>query len=108
MTNGFIGRKKFGALIKQGRKDKGMTQSRLARLCGLSRRTICNAESGVTIRVPRPESLFIIASCLGLSVSRLLESFDYREPKESAIKIARYGRFFHYILCRLKIRRRNR
>ena len=56
--------------LKEARKGKGMTQSELAKACGISRNSIINWETGK--RAPRTVDIERLATVLGISPHDLL------------------------------------
>jgi predicted ATPase/transcriptional regulator with XRE-family HTH domain len=60
----------FGGLIRERRRDAGLTQEALAEASGVSVRTIADLERGV-IRAPRRETLEMLAGALALSPAQL-------------------------------------
>lgn len=65
----------LGQRIRQARKDKNITQEKLAEICGLSTAHIGHIERGS--RIPSLDTLFRISSELEVSVDWLL--FDSAE-----------------------------
>ena len=61
----------IGENIKRIRKEKGLTQIKLAELSGLTISTVRNYEEGNTIH-PKIETLTIIANTLETSVDSLV------------------------------------
>ena len=64
-------RVQIGKKIRSFRRSKNMTQIELAELAGLSRNSIINYERGY--RVPRADSLEILASLMGISVTAFFD-----------------------------------
>jgi putative transcriptional regulator len=63
--------KRIGELVRAERKALGLEQEELARLCGMTRVTICNIENGkanVTVR-----TIFNIAVALEIPISRFFK-----------------------------------
>jgi len=69
----------LGQRIRAFRKKNNMTQEKLGEICDLSAAHIGHIERGT--RIPSLETVFLIASCLGISVDMLL--FDSIENKDS-------------------------
>ena len=68
-----------GQNIRNARLEKGMTQARLAELCGMKAvksgsQTICNIERG--LHFPYPRSLTRIADALGADVFSFFRKLD--------------------------------
>lgn len=57
--------------IRELRERKGLTQNQLATLCGMTRKTIFNLETGNTL--PNLVVLLAIAAILGVAWSELYE-----------------------------------
>ena len=72
-----------GEIIRQARKEKGMSQSELAKSAGTTKQNIANYENGR--RKPRTDVLIKIAGALGINIAYLLSgymSFDTPEEYE--------------------------
>lgn len=73
---------KFGAAIRSARQDRNLSQRALANKLNMSVRTIINLENGNSS--PRAETVFMIASELGISLDGLL----FFQDKGSAVSIS--------------------
>ena len=73
--------KAIGARIKTARKNKGLTQEKLAEICSLSTAHIGHIERGT--RIPSVDTLFKISEELSVSVDWLL--FDSIENKDNVL-----------------------
>ena len=73
---------KFGALIRQLRLEKGMSQERLAELCGLHRNYV-----GAIERAERTPSIVTadkLAKALGSSLSSIFSNLEYEDSNSSS------------------------
>ena len=66
--------KAFGQVLREARKDRGMSQESLALTCGLDRTFISLLERG--LRQPTLSSIFALAEALGTTPSVLLEGVE--------------------------------
>jgi len=64
----------FGERIRNGRKQKGLSQEDFAAECGLHRTEMGLLERGKTI--PRLDTLLLVSQHLGLAVSELLRGIE--------------------------------
>lgn len=75
-----------GKLIKQKRKERGITQEQLAKKCGLSTITIRQYETGK--RVPALETVIQIANALNVPFDSLVDDQGKESPYYKAILAA--------------------
>lgn len=66
--------KAFGQVLRETRKDRGISQEVLALNCGLDRTFISLLERGQ--RQPAMSSIFAIAEALGTTPSRMLANVE--------------------------------
>lgn len=85
--------KKIGLFLKELRKEKGLTQERLAEILGVSNRSISRWENGINM----PDFDFVIemAKFYDVSIGELLDGeregdILNMETEESLIKVAEY------------------
>ena len=72
---------KFGERLKIIRKNAGLTQVRVAEICGMSQSNINTWERGKSL--PLPDGLMALADCFGCSVDYLLG----RESEEGIVVV---------------------
>ncbi|MCC6302949.1 MAG: helix-turn-helix transcriptional regulator [Gammaproteobacteria bacterium] len=70
----------FGALVRETRMKLGLSQEELAERCGMHRNAIGFIERGE--RSPSIESVFAIATGLGISASKLIGRLDQALSKK--------------------------
>lgn len=59
-------------MLAEKRKEKGISQNRLAKMSGVPQSVICDIESGKT-KFPRVDTLAAIAKALGVTLSDLID-----------------------------------
>lgn len=85
---------KIGALLKELRKEKGMTQEQLAEHLGVARRTVSRWETGSNL--PDLDVLVILSDLYGVGLRELLDgerqgqTMD-KEMEETVKKVAEYS-----------------
>ncbi|MBR2810304.1 MAG: helix-turn-helix domain-containing protein [Solobacterium sp.] len=100
---------KIGSLLKELRKEKGMTQAQLAEKCGVSDRSVSRWENGVTM--PDFDIMIELAKLYDVQIEEILtgERRNNMEPKEEKTmrtiaeytneKTARLIRNMHFFAC---------
>jgi transcriptional regulator with XRE-family HTH domain len=76
----------FGSRLKRYRTERGLTQSELAGLLGVSQETITNYERNG--RFPRPRTLQAIARLFGVSLDGLVGGPEAGSPRPVRIEVA--------------------
>lgn len=71
----------FSALIREGRRNLGITQDVLVERSGVSRSTILRWESGDASR-PEPEQVRAVCRALGIDPRRAAVALGYLEPED--------------------------
>ena len=66
--------KAFGQVLRETRKERGLSQESLALTCGLDRTFISLLERG--LRQPTLSSIFALADALGTTPSMMLKSIE--------------------------------
>lgn len=74
--------RKFGAQLRQLRRQRGMTQEQLAEISGYHATHIANMERGRNL--PSFEAVFRLARALGVPVAELLAAVDEPSTSQSA------------------------
>ncbi|MDR1219191.1 MAG: helix-turn-helix transcriptional regulator [Treponema sp.] len=69
--------KAFGVLLQEARKNKGISQEKLAELSGLHRTYISDLERG--LRNPTLSTIVTLANALEMTVSELLKELKYEK-----------------------------
>lgn len=60
----------FGAYIKKHRKARGMTQQAVADALGITKKSVCSFEKGITF--PNQENIFALAKLLEMSLDEFV------------------------------------
>ena len=84
----------LGDTLKQARKDIGMSQERLSKLSGISRKQIENIETGKT-KCPHRKNLKVITQILNLDFQKLISEYSDKQictEKNDIGKIIREAR----------------
>jgi transcriptional regulator with XRE-family HTH domain len=71
----------FGKLLKSMRMDRGLTQAKLAEMCGVTQSTIGVWENGVN--VPSVENLYALTKALNLQPGILRAAVNGEPPRAS-------------------------
>jgi transcriptional regulator with XRE-family HTH domain len=69
--------KAFGVLLQEARKNKGISQEKLAELSDLHRTYISDLERG--LRNPTLSTIVTLANALGMTASELLKELKYEK-----------------------------
>lgn len=84
-------------LIKQKRKEKGMTLEQLGKRVGVSKMTVLRWESG-EIKNIRTDKIEKLASALGIPVVALFEGFNENGKTKNNIKQVTPDEFFNEVV----------
>jgi len=69
--------KTFGVLLQEARKNRGISQEKLAELSGLHRTYISDLERG--LRNPTLSTIVTVATSLEMTASELLQGLKYEQ-----------------------------